>query len=282
MHKSGLVSATFRNLIVEEIIDLAVEGNLSGIEWGSDIHVVPGEFERAREVSELMRRAGLESVAYGSYYRVGEINQVHSFRKILETAIQLEAPAIRVWAGKQSSYEATVNYRSEVIKDVKRISRMAKKVGLKIYIEYHGRTLTDTPESAQQLMEAVAQENVFLYWQTAIGLAASEHLNSISGLSKWLAHVHVFHWEDTERLPLLAGESVWETYMAAFSKFANNGIADRYFMLEFVKDDDKKQFLQDAHTLNRLLAENTKNSTERPTSLTKATWHPKKASGLNC
>lgn len=263
VNKSGLVSATFRNLTVEEIIALAIEGNLSGIEWGSDIHVIPGEFERAREVSELMRKAGLESVAYGSYYRVGEIQQVHSFGKILETAIQLGAPAIRVWAGQKSSDEATVAYRSDVIKDAKRISLMAKKVGLKIYIEYHGRTLTDTPESAQELMEAVAQENIFLYWQAAIGLEASEHLNSISRLIKWLAHVHVFHWEDTERLPLLQGASVWETYIAVFSGFSNSEIADRYFMLEFVKDDDKKQFLQDAHALNRLLAENTKNSSER-------------------
>lgn len=71
MLKTGLVSITFRNLKVEEIIDLVVKAGLDAIEWGGDIHVPHGDIKKACKVARLMKKADLEMAAYGSYYRVG-------------------------------------------------------------------------------------------------------------------------------------------------------------------------------------------------------------------
>lgn len=45
--KTGLVSVTFRQKSVEEIAALTAEAGLSGVEWGGDVHVPPGDREAA-------------------------------------------------------------------------------------------------------------------------------------------------------------------------------------------------------------------------------------------
>src|SRR5690625_3600330 len=100
MYKTGLCSVTIRNLSVEEVIGLVTITGLDGIEWGGDVHVPPGNIEQASAVAKLTEENNLDVISYGSYYRVGESkNNKASFKQILETAVHLKAPAIRVWAG---------------------------------------------------------------------------------------------------------------------------------------------------------------------------------------
>ena len=84
--KTGLVSVTFRQKSVEEIAALTAEAGLSGVEWGGDVHVPPGDREAARRAARLTRQAGLEVLSYGSYYRCqpGE-----DFTPVLESALAL-------------------------------------------------------------------------------------------------------------------------------------------------------------------------------------------------
>jgi len=67
----GLVSVTFRHLSAKNVVDLAVQAGLTGIEWGGDKHVPHGDLKIAKQVREYSIKAGLEVTAYGSYYRVG-------------------------------------------------------------------------------------------------------------------------------------------------------------------------------------------------------------------
>src|SRR5690242_18609852 len=98
---SGLVSVTFRQLPPQQIVELAAQGGLAAIEWGGDVHVPHGELQTARRVLERTRQAGLQVAAYGSYYRVGvSPAQGLAFESVLETALALQAPTIRVWAGQ--------------------------------------------------------------------------------------------------------------------------------------------------------------------------------------
>ena len=199
MFKLGLCSVTFRQLAVEQVITLAHETGLQGIEWGGDIHVPVGDIKLAERTAALTRQADLEIVSYGSYYRLGERDE--SFNKVLETAVHLQAPAIRVWAGAKGSVEAGHQDREKVNNDARKIADMAKTYDIAINIEYHGGTLTDTIGSAQQLMTDIDHPNVFLYWQPAVGETVKNRVHSISTLYKWLSHVHVFHWRERERFP---------------------------------------------------------------------------------
>ena len=83
MIKKGLVSISFRGNTVEEILDACVKTDLAVIEWGSDVHVPVGNFERAREVGEKTRAAGMECAAYGAYYKIGcDMTDFEDYAKI--------------------------------------------------------------------------------------------------------------------------------------------------------------------------------------------------------
>lgn len=72
MLNTGLVSVTFRDKTPEEIISAVKQCGLEGIEWGGDVHVLPGDVSRAREIRHLTEQAGLAVWAYGSYFEAGE------------------------------------------------------------------------------------------------------------------------------------------------------------------------------------------------------------------
>lgn len=250
MLKKGLCSVTFRDLTAEQIIELAVKADLEGIEWGGDIHVPPGDYNRAAEISQMTIQAGLEIISYGSYYRVGCENENRvSFEEILQTAVELKAPEIRVWAGNRGSEDANETYWEAVISDSRKVASLAEMNGVKVNYEYHGGTLTDTKESAHRLMNEVDHHNTGLYWQPAVGLDVESRIESIKTLNRWLTHLHVFYWIGKERFPLNEGEQEWLRYLHTLEVIADN----RYVMLEFVKENDQEQFLQDAKTLNHFL-----------------------------
>jgi 3-dehydroshikimate dehydratase len=82
----GLVSVTFRQLAPREIVQLAAAAGLRGIEWGGDIPA-------ARAVRQLTQDAEIRVLAYGSYFR---FQPGVAFEPVLETAVALGAPLIRI------------------------------------------------------------------------------------------------------------------------------------------------------------------------------------------
>lgn len=252
MFKIGLCSVTFRKLPVEEVIKAAKQAEIQGIEWGGDIHVPPGDFEQAENVAALTEDAGIEVNSYGSYYRLGETEEA-SFETILETAVKLKAPAIRVWPGRKGSDEATEADWLTVIKDARKIGDLSQEIGIRINLEYHGRTLTDTVESATRLMKEINHENVSLYWQPALFETVEERVDSIGKVKPWLTHVHAFHWQiiDNDRVmyPFSVGVNDWKRYLAELKKA--DGV--RYLMMEFVKGNSVGQFMDDVRTLKGLI-----------------------------
>ncbi len=100
MIKPGICSITFRQKSPEEIIALSLEAGLAGIEWGADVHVPPEDLENARRVGEMTRGAGLEVVAYGSYwFALDEQPEPEPFEPLIEAAEALGAPMIRLLGG---------------------------------------------------------------------------------------------------------------------------------------------------------------------------------------
>jgi len=255
MIKSGLVSVTFRHLSPKEIIDLVVEAKLDGIEWGGDIHVPHGDIAKAKEVCQLTTNAGLNIAAYGSYYKVGESEQNGlAFTNVLQSAIALTAPVIRVWAGKLPSSEANTAYRQGIIEDARRIADLANAEKIKIAFEYHSNTLTDTNESAKQLLGSVNHENIYSYWQPIIN---KDFEYNKSGLAQAVGHklqnIHVYHWVqkgDTRVMKALKqGYEEWKQY----SDIADKIPGIHYAMLEFVENNLPENFLRDACTLKDII-----------------------------
>jgi len=249
MFLPGLVSITFRKLSPSEIVALSVRCGLRGIEWGGDVHVPHGDMERALEVRNLTHAAGLRTAAYGSYYRMGK--NTDAFAGIVDTALALETGIIRVWAGTCGSAETTGEDRGRIVADGQRIAALAANAGLKIAVEWHGNTLTDTAESAGTLFREIAHPNFLCYWQPRGALSVEANLLELETARPYAVGWHVFHWEkDGARCPLGDGMDVWRAYFAAAPD-----LAGRYALLEFVQGDEPEQLMRDAAVLRKILAE---------------------------
>jgi sugar phosphate isomerase/epimerase len=249
----GLVSVTFRKLSPADVVALVKEAGLKGIEWGGDVHVPHGDLGRAREVRELTVEAGLGVAAYGSYYRAGQSEGAGlSFERVLETAVELGAPTIRIWPGGAGSDVTDEEGRWKIIEDLKRIAGLAGKSGVSVSAEFHGGTLTDTNESAGKLLVEVDHPNFYIGWQPHNGEATAECVRGLGEVVSRVSNIHVFHWWPTsaERHPLADGAERW----AQFWPLIKQAPGDRYALLEFVKGDDPEAFLRDAKTLKEWLA----------------------------
>jgi sugar phosphate isomerase/epimerase len=251
MIQAGLLSVTFRKLSPEEIVALVKQAKISSLEWGGDIHVPHGDVARAAQVRQLTEQAGLRVSAYGSYYKAGESEAAGlSFEKVLASAVSLGAPIIRVWAGQRGSATADAAYREKIVQDSQRIGDLAAARQVKIGYEFHGGTLTDTNESALQLLQAVNHAHVTTFWQPAVGVDDAYRLDGLRALLPWLSNVHVYHWRPPhERMPLAVGEEIWKQYFEVIRSSGRNHDAS----LEFVRNDDPQAFWEDAVALKGLV-----------------------------
>lgn len=246
MLHTGLVSVTFRNLSPSEIISLVAEAGLEGIEWGGDVHAPPGNAERAREIRQATLDVGLKVASYGSYYRAG---CGHDFAGVLETAVALGAPTIRIWAGDKGTDKADEAWWDIVVQDIKSVTAQAKEAGIAIALEYHSHTLTDGPDQAIRLLELVDDANLYIYWQPVIGVDVDSNAETLRRFIPFLANIHMFHWEPGVRLTMEEGIAPWQQYLTEVRGLRE----DRFVMLEFVQNDDPAQFLKDAGVLKQLL-----------------------------
>ncbi|MCY3024337.1 MAG: TIM barrel protein [Planctomycetota bacterium] len=267
MIRAGLTSVTFRKLAPREIARLAAEAGLAGIEWGGDIHVPHGDLAAAARAAALTRDAGLQVASYGSYYRVGQ-EEPDTFSRVLETALTLGAPIIRVWAGRLGSSQADQAHRDRVAADGRRIAGLAAERGIRIACEWHGNTLTDSAASATALFDAVGHPAFQTYWQPHQRMSCEECLRDMDAALPRLAGLHVFHWDEqrARRLPLQEGEAAWKQYLAKVvrggplalpSPRGGEGKTPRsslFVLLEFVVDDSPEQMLRDAEVLRSWLA----------------------------
>ena len=257
MLRPGLVSITFRPLSPQAIAQLCAQNGLEGVEWGGDVHVPHGDVAKAKAVAAITLDAGLEVAAYGSYYRCDRDGSVQ-FGAVLEAAVALGAPLIRVWAGPCSSEAADFVQRAAVAEDLNRICGLAAGAGIRIGLEYHGGTLTDTRASGLALLAAVPHPNLTTLWQPLRRAHADamvrENLEDLRAASARLSNVHVYNWvmdpqERTLRASL-AEDAQWSSYLPVLDKLTGT----RWLLLEFVPGDDPDQLPAEASTLRGWLA----------------------------
>ena len=246
---TGLTSITFRQLTVEQIVELVQQSGLDGIEWGGDVHVKPGEGALAREVGDRTRQAGLQVLSYGSYLHVdGPEHIAEDFKPVLQSALALSAPVIRVWPGGREPDRADEAYYDRNAEALRIIGEMAGQHGLTVATEYHRGTLTQNAESAQKLMQRIDSPYVKTYWQPNPDITAADNRHEAAAMRPYLANVHVFCWtKGNERHPLAQGDADWRAYLQALELDPQR----QHAIIEFVKDDSPARFLEDAETLRR-------------------------------
>ena len=242
---AGLCSVTLRALSIDDVVRTAAAAGLAGIEWGSDVHVHDAvSAAHARTATEA---AGLRILSLGSYYRAGSFG---AFEDVLALATELGAPRVRIWAGDVDSAEATGAHWDAVVEDAQRIAELAADRGICLAFEYHGGTLTDTPETTLELLRQVDRRAVGTYWQPAVGLRDEQTLDSLRHVLEHVVGVHCFSgWPNAERLPSTARKQLWQGVSDVL--FADGSDTD--VMLEFVVGDLPENVIADATSLRSVL-----------------------------
>ena len=252
MLRPGLVSITFRTLSPRNIAQLCAQNGLEGVEWGGDVHVPHGDVAKAEEVAAITRDTALDVAAYGSYYRCDGDKSV-AFGAVLDSAVALGAPLIRVWAGPCGSDAAGGAGRAAVAKDLNRICDLAGAAGIRIGLEYHGGTLTDTRASCRALLDAVPHPNLSTLWQPLRRVhgdaRVTENLADLEDVTGRLSNVHVYNWvmsptEQTLREPL-AGGTQWNAYFDVLGRLTGT----HWLLLEFLPEDSVERLPGEAEVL---------------------------------
>ena len=242
MRATGLLSVTFRKLSAEQIIKLTAQAGLDGIEWGGDVHVIPGNLKRAEEIKNATVDAGLVNFAYGSYWRANCEPEM-----IAETAEALGVQWIRIWAGVMPSSKCTVEMRKQTVEYLQKLCSEVP-FGMQVVAEWHCNSLTDNAESAVKLIEEVNADNFFCYFQREN--RSNPHVDNLNDLlslpKEKIRAIHVHYCKEQERLPLSDGFNEWQEL---FKHIPEKIPA----LLEFVRNDSVEQFFEDAEFLKKLI-----------------------------
>lgn len=237
----GLVSVTCKRSRAEDVIHLAKSMGLTAMEWSENWHVRPDDLQRVREIGELTRSAGLAVAGYGSYFRLGtDMDPLPSIR----AAAQLQAPLIRIWGGDKPSSEIGNEAYSLMVDEAVTVADLALEHQMDVALEWHKNTITDTNETASKFLKDVGRANFKTLWQPHQNQSVHQRLQGLYDVKHCVAHLHVYHWDQTGRRPLAEGSEDWLQYLSCFSTSQS-----LFALLEFVKDDSDEQLAADARTL---------------------------------
>jgi len=245
----GIVSVTFRDKTAEWIIERCQMAKLGAVEWSEKIHVFPDDENGAAALGKKTTEAGLAVAAYGSYYRLGEQDSPKTvFLKSLKSAAALKAPIIRIWAGVRPSDEVGSEEFDRISKEAALAAELAAGYNIKVALEWHKDTLTDTNESAIRILQTADHPNLYCLWQPTAALSVQERVKGLDLLGSRILNLHIYYWPDGVKRPLAEGLGEWQQYLRHIDKDIV-----RYGLMEFVMDGTEEQFLQDAQVLHRML-----------------------------
>lgn len=246
--KTSLVSVTFRKKSIDEIVWLTKSAGLDAIEWGGDSHVLPTDPATAEHALKACQENGIEISAYGSYYRALEDQD---FAPVLETALTLKTPIIRIWAGWgiTHSSQCSPEDRATFTRNIANAVAMASEKGIIVATECHPNTLTDDIESTLQLLADVP--GLYTYWQPRHDQTLEECLSDIRRLGKKCVNIHIFQRNaENKKVPLAVGKENWAKWLAEAKAVTDT----RSVGLEFVMGGTDEQFYADAEVVKELTA----------------------------
>lgn len=253
----GLVSATFKEESPAYVLAALQKADLHAVEWSEKWHIPAGDTALARDLRDRTLAQGADIAAYGSYYRLGENSDLaKDFLPSLRNAAALGAPLIRIWGGGKASAELDADTRRKLAAEAKTVSDMAADSGIKIALEWHKNTVTDTNESAMAFLDEAAADNLYCLWQPTVALNMDERCAGLDMLEARgrLLNLHVYYWLEGKRRPFAEGLDEWRCYLQHVDREEK-----RYGLLEFVLNNTEEQFLADAAEWKRLLQETAMN-----------------------
>ncbi len=242
----GLCTVTLRSLDPAEVVRLAASAGVEVLEWGGDVHVPPGDTTAAARARRLSEAAGLGVLSYGSYLFLDATTATgpsDGIDAVLDTAVELGARWVRVWAGMGVEPDGTGADWEAVAAAGRRVAAAAAARGLLLVLEFHGGTPTATAAGTVRLLDAVGSPACLTAWQPPYWdpLDAARESTDLAALSPRLAHLHVYDWDaDGTRHSLARTRGRWVRRVRA-AVAAGGAVpagVPRGALVEFLPGDD--------------------------------------------
>lgn len=245
MFKTGLVSISFRQLTVDEIVAIMKESGLDRVEWGSDVHAPRDDSEKLNYIAELQKRSGITCSSYGTYYRLGvePVDELYGYAKAAKV---LGTDILRIWCGNKNYGDLTEDEREAFIEEARSAAKVAEECGVTLCMECHNNTFTNTLEGALRLMESVDSPAFRMYWQPNQFTDAETNFRYAEAIAKYTVNIHVFNWEGKEKYPLADGAELWQRYLTYFS-------GNESLLLEFMPDGKPETLTTEADALRNII-----------------------------
>ncbi len=200
---------------IGEAIEAAARSGAGGVEiWGRVPHLPPADSSadstadssadstaRAR-IGSLLRDAGLEAVALGSYYRPDgtaasgrDVPEEERGDYVLAAARDLRCPLVRIWCGRSEYDETPPSVREAIYDEVRDFADAAGREGCRVVLERHNRTLTASWESAARVIDEIDHPGVSLCYQVPYPMQPHELRartpDDFTSLLSRCAHAHL-------------------------------------------------------------------------------------------
>ena len=244
MFKTGVVSVSFRQLSVDEVISYTKAAGLTAIEWGSDVHAPYTDMEKINYIAKAQKEAGLYCSSYGTYFKLGE-HDTEELRGYIEAAKILGTNILRLWCGNKNYADLTAEEREHVISESEKAARIAEAEGVILCMECHNRSFTNTLDGALDLMRSVDSPAFRMFWQPSTTAGFDVNIEYAKQIAPYVYNVHVFCYIDGKKHPLKDGAEEWKQYLSCFSGNEN-------LLLEFMPDNSPESLVAEAATLNTL------------------------------
>ncbi len=259
VHALGFCSLSALDRPLGAVAELAAKLGLDGIEVSARApHLEMGAPDSAvKEAAGAVAAGGTRVLAYGSYLgHAPHVGPEHARREV-EVAAALGAPLLRAWV------ESAAGDRDALLAMLRAACDAAAPAGITVVVERHVGSWADTPERAEQLLDAAARPNLALNYQVLDFLpeaAAGDQPADAQRLIPRARYVHLKNYRrNPDGGPLLHGASLRDgvlDYRAILAAILGSGYTGP-MSIEFVSFDPRpleEKLAEDVGWLRGVLA----------------------------
>ncbi len=227
----------------DQILEVASDVGLQGVEWSTDGYLDVGDLEQANSLMLKTLRARLSIASYATLFRAG-FHDESEFSRVLSTARALQAPLIRVWSAPKS--KSAGKDRSRFLDAARTLGDRAAKMGTTICFGLAAGTVLDTYGRAAKLFSALDHPFVKLAWEPVPALVFDEVMKTFTGISGQVGFmVAPFVSPNAHSRPLCETEEDWISYIDAFDEQGGNTDMARYVLFRAVNGDSRERLEKD-------------------------------------
>ncbi len=268
MIRVGISSVCYRNAKAENIIALAREAGLGGIEWSADTHAPHGDATKAETLMMATLRAGLTVSAYGSFYRLGmNGDDGLSFDAVLQSARRLQAPVIRIWAPTDPARRISLRKKiprhgsshvdggpepagtEKLVDQARKLADIAGKFGITLCLEPHDTSLIPDYASLESLVGGVAHPFFRACWTPLNVQDPAVVRASVESLAPLVSLAHFRAWHQVGETDTAHQISPSWAMLDTMVEQERGSNLDRWALIEYVEDDTPQALKKNARFL---------------------------------